>query len=90
LHPKAKTAVPVVRQVISLYRHMVSFYEKFDDGSIEVAEECPPKRVCALLLCIHVFIFFSCVGVGDIPTSASSLILLAKKVSTTPTAPMPP
>ena len=40
LHPKAKTAVPVVRQVISLYRHMVSFYEKFDDGSIEVAEEC--------------------------------------------------
>jgi hypothetical protein len=40
LHPKAKSLVPVVRQVISLYNQMVSFYKKFDDGNIEVADDC--------------------------------------------------
>jgi hypothetical protein len=40
LHPKAKTSVPIVRQVISLYKSLVSFAENFsgEDGNIVVAE----------------------------------------------------
>jgi hypothetical protein len=40
LHPKTKRAVSIVRKVVSLYTNMGSFAGQFNDGNIDVADEC--------------------------------------------------
>lgn len=40
VHPKAKRTVPTVRKVITLYKSLVSFSEKFGGENLRVADYC--------------------------------------------------
>ncbi len=60
LSPKAAKTVTTVRKVISLYKGIVSFYEKFSDGdNILIAEYCTftPENGYVRYLCLSLIFF---------------------------------